>query len=87
MRILSKVTTVSMIAGAALAVSACGGSKSGNNASATNNMSSTAPMDTNMTAPMDTNMSGGNMMDSNMSGGNMSGNMSGNMMANNSMTK
>jgi hypothetical protein len=33
--ILNKLTAISIIAGAALAVSACGGSKSGNNASAT----------------------------------------------------
>ena len=43
--ILSKLTTVSVIAGAALAVAACGGNKAANNTS-TVNTTATMPADT-----------------------------------------
>ena len=71
--IISKLTTASMIAGAALLVSACGGEK------ATNNMSSNTmggeynSMDT--MGNGGTDMMGGNMTDTNMSGGTMGGNI------------
>ncbi len=78
---LTKVTTASMIAGAALLVSACGG-ETANNTMTTNTMG--ADTYNSMGTMGDSNMMGGTM-DSNMSGNMMGGSMGGNMMGSNSM--
>ena len=94
--LLNKLLTGSMVAGAALVVSACGGSESANTVENTTvtEMDAMEPVDgaTNDVTAVDgagANAMGGNMsadanmtMDTNMTSGNMSG---GNMMTNNMM--
>ena len=96
--LLNKLMTGSMVAGAALVVSACGGSESANtveNTTTVTEMDTMEPVDgaTNDVTAVDgagANAMGGNMsadanmtMDSNMTSGNMS---SGNMMSGNMTT-
>ena len=73
--IISKVTTASMIAGAALLVSACGGETATNNT-----MSNTMGGEYNTTSDMGnmgtTDMGNMGTTDMNMSGGTMGGNIS-----------
>jgi uncharacterized protein YjbI with pentapeptide repeats len=74
---MRKILSASMIAGAALLVSACGGEKA-----TTNTANTTMGTDTyNSMDTMGGNAMGGDMMGGNMSGGNMSGGdmMGGNM--------
>ncbi len=91
--LLSKLLTGSMVAGAALVVSACGGSESANTVENTTvtEMDAMEPVDgtTNDMGAMDGATGSGNMsadanmtMDTNSMSGNMS---SGNMMSNNMM--
>lgn len=93
--LLNKLMTGSMVVGAALVVSACGGSENANTVDNTTvtGMDSMEPVDgtTNDMTAMDGANGMGNMsadanmtMDTNMTSGNMmAGNMSGNMMSGN----
>lgn len=93
--LLNKLMTGSMVVGAALVVSACGGTENANTVDNTTvtGMDSMEPVDgtTNDMTAMDGANGMGNMsadanmtMDTNMTSGNMSsGNMSGNMMSDN----
>lgn len=74
---MRKILSATMIAGAALLVSACGGEKTTNTANATMGTDTYNSMDS-----MGGNAMGGDMMGGNMSGGNMSGDMMGNMSGN-----
>ena len=94
--LLAKVLTGSMIAGAALMVSACGGKEEANTTETTN-VTEMNTMDANMatdnmtavdaangTGTMANDMNAMNSTDANAMGGNMSDNMTGNMAGNTS---